>query len=49
MPLTLAEIGDKMGVTRERVRQIEARALGKLRHPSVSRVWHEGQRAADVG
>lgn len=49
VPLTLAEIGDKMGVTRERVRQIEARALGKLRHPSVSRVWHEGQRAADVG
>lgn len=49
VPLTLAEIGDQMGVTRERVRQIEARALGKLRHPSVSRVWHEGQRAADVG
>jgi RNA polymerase primary sigma factor len=49
VPLTLAEIGDKMGVTRERVRQIEARALGKLRHPSVSRVWHEGQRAADAG
>jgi RNA polymerase primary sigma factor len=49
VPLTLAEIGDKMGVTRERVRQIEARALGKLRHPSVSRVWHEGQRSADAG
>ena len=49
VPLTLAKIGDKMGVTRERVRQIEARALGKLRHPSVSRVWHEGQRAADAG
>jgi len=49
VPLTLAEIGDKMGVTRERVRQIEARALGKLRHPSVSRVWHEGQRAVDAG
>jgi len=49
VPLTLAEIGDKMGVTRERVRQIAARALGKLRHPSVSRVWHEGQRAADAG
>jgi RNA polymerase sigma factor (sigma-70 family) len=48
-PQTLAEIGDNMGITRERVRQIEARALGKLRHPSVSRVWHEGQRSADVG
>ena len=47
-PLTLSEIGEKMGVTRERVRQIEARALGKLRHPSVSRVWHEGQKAADA-
>ncbi|MTA10926.1 MAG: sigma-70 family RNA polymerase sigma factor, partial [Actinobacteria bacterium] len=47
-PMTLAEIGEKMGITRERVRQIEARALGKLRHPSVSRLWHEGQRAADA-
>ena len=47
-PLTLSEIGEKMGVTRERVRQIEARALGKLRHPSVSRVWHEGQKSADA-
>ena len=48
-PMTLAEIGEMMGVTRERVRQIEARALGKLRHPSVSRVWHQGQQAADAG
>ena len=48
-PKTLAEIGDMLGVTRERVRQIEARALGKLRHPSVSRVWHQGQQAADAG
>lgn len=47
-PMTLAEIGEKMGITRERVRQIEARALGKLRHPSVSRLWHEGQHAADA-
>ena len=47
-PLTLSEIGERMGVTRERVRQIEARALGKLRHPSVSRVWHEGQKSADA-
>ncbi len=32
--LTLEEIGKVMGVTRERVRQIEAHALRKLRHPS---------------
>jgi RNA polymerase primary sigma factor len=30
---TLGEIGAEHGVTRERIRQIEARALGKLRHP----------------
>jgi len=46
--MTLSEIGEKLGISRERVRQIESRALGKLRHPSVSRVWHEGQRSADA-
>lgn len=34
---TLQEIGDKFGVTRERIRQIEAKALRKLKHPSRSR------------
>jgi RNA polymerase primary sigma factor len=34
---TLEEIGDKFNVTRERVRQIEAKALRKLRHPRISR------------
>jgi RNA polymerase primary sigma factor len=32
---TLQEVGDKMGVSRERVRQIETQALRRLRHPSV--------------
>jgi RNA polymerase primary sigma factor len=33
---TLEEVGRRMGVTRERVRQIEAQALRRLRHPGVS-------------
>jgi len=32
-PRTLSDLGEQHGVTRERIRQIEARALGKLRHP----------------
>ena len=35
---TLEEVGQGFSVTRERIRQIEAKALRKLRHPSRSRV-----------
>ncbi len=45
-PLTLADIGDELDLTRERVRQIEARALSKLRHPTAKRLWADGQRSA---
>ena len=34
---TLEEVGSQFNVTRERIRQIEAKALRKLRHPSRSK------------
>jgi len=40
-PRTLEELGRIFNVTRERVRQIEAKAIRKLRHPSRSRVLKE--------
>ena len=36
-PRTLEEVGKEFNVTRERIRQIEAKALRKLRHPSRSK------------
>ena len=44
-PRTLEEVGQAFAVTRERIRQIEAKALRKLRHPSHSnfvRTFYEG-------
>jgi RNA polymerase primary sigma factor len=38
---TLEEVGRKVGVTRERVRQIESQALNRLRHPSIRRKLHD--------
>ncbi|MBR4072005.1 MAG: sigma-70 family RNA polymerase sigma factor, partial [Clostridia bacterium] len=36
-PRTLEEVGKEFNITRERIRQIEAKALRKLRHPSRSK------------
>jgi len=38
---TLEEVGRKMGVTRERVRQIEAQALSRLRQPTVRKILRD--------
>jgi len=40
-PRTLEEVGREFGVTRERIRQIESKALGKLSHPNRSGVLRD--------
>ncbi len=40
-PRTLEEVGEIFGVTRERIRQIEVKALKKLKHPSRSNILQE--------
>lgn len=40
-PYTLEEVGKKFGLTRERIRQIEGRALRRLRHPCRARQLRE--------
>jgi RNA polymerase primary sigma factor len=41
---TLEEVGQQFSVTRERIRQIEAKALRKLKHPSRSRILRSFRR-----
>ena len=40
-PYTLEEVGQKFGLTRERIRQIEGKALRHLRQPCVARLLRE--------
>lgn len=45
VPMTLEQVGEEYGITRERIRQIEAKAIRKLRHPkraSQLRVYTRG-------
>jgi RNA polymerase primary sigma factor len=42
-PMTLQAVGEVMGLTKERVRQIQAMALRKLRHPKLSKILTGGE------
>lgn len=41
-PMILEDVGEKMSVTRNRIRQIEAKAIRKLRHPSRAKILRDG-------
>lgn len=41
-PMILEDVGEKMSVTRGRIRQIEAKAIRKLRHPSRAKILRDG-------
>ena len=40
-PMTLEEVGQHYGLTRERIRQLENKAIRKLRHPARARILRE--------
>jgi RNA polymerase primary sigma factor len=46
-PRTLEEVGKEFGVTRERIRQIEAKAIRKLRHPTRAKRFGDFKDAKD--
>ena len=46
-PRTLEEVGREFGVTRERIRQIEAKAIRKLRHPTRAKMLGDYRDASD--
>jgi transcriptional regulator with XRE-family HTH domain len=39
--MTLQQIADKLGISKQRVQQIEARAMEKLRSPSLTKKWQD--------
>jgi RNA polymerase primary sigma factor len=43
-PLTLTEIGMRLGITRERARQLEMQAINRLRHPEEMQKKKKGKR-----
>lgn len=47
-PMTLDQIGVKLGITRERVRQLKVRALSKMRHPSKLDEYRAQARVAAI-